>query len=403
MGSSSARRLTAVAAVVALGAAVAGILLLRSAGDEPAGPRTGGGTVHTVAVTRTDLAATTTLPGALGYGVERPVAGGGGRVTWLPKSGAVVSRGRQLFRVDDRPVVLFYGGTPLFRRLDTPGIVGRDVKVVADNLRALGYDIGPQPAVGATVTRPAGGGHSSPPAAGATTVQPDATGSEPGNASPPPQTTPVKVRKGDAVLTTSLIGAIRRWQGKAGLPPSGVLDAGDVVVLPHKVRVGAVTAHLGDEAAAPVVSVTPTTKVVTVQAQPLEAESIRSAGKATVTLPDGATTRGTVTSVGRIAETPQGGAGPNDQPELTATVRIDDPAKVRRLDAAPVQVEFTGEVRRGVLAVPVGALLALSEGGYGLQTDGGDLVAVTTGLFVKGMVEIRGTGIAEGTRVVTTS
>jgi hypothetical protein len=66
-------------------------------------------------------------------------------------------------------------------------------------------------------------------------------------------------------------------------------------------------------------------------------------------------------------------------------------------------VQFVAETHKGVLAVPVGALLALREGGYAVQIQNGNLVAVKLGLFTKGLVEISGDGIVEGTRVVTTS
>jgi hypothetical protein len=82
---------------------------------------------------------------------------------------------------------------------------------------------------------------------------------------------------------------------------------------------------------------------------------------------------------------------------------LDDPNAVRSLDTAPVRVQFSTDTRRGVLAVPVGALLALSEGGYALQTDQNTLIRVTVGLFARGMVEVSGPGLGEGTRVVTTS
>ena len=62
-----------------------------------------------------------------------------------------------------------------------------------------------------------------------------------------------------------------------------------------------------------------------------------------------------------------------------------------------------GETREGVLAVPVGALVALSEGGYAVQVATEGLVAVETGLFAKGLVEVTGDGVAEGIAVVTTS
>jgi hypothetical protein len=56
----------------------------------------------------------------------------------------------------------------------------------------------------------------------------------------------------------------------------------------------------------------------------------------------------------------------------------------------------------GVLAVPINALLALSEGGDAVEvvTAGTrHLVPVQTGLFSDTMVEVSGSGIAEGTLV----
>jgi hypothetical protein len=68
-----------------------------------------------------------------------------------------------------------------------------------------------------------------------------------------------------------------------------------------------------------------------------------------------------------------------------------------------VQVQVTTSVHSGVLAVPVGALVALREGGYAVQTADGRYRAVQTGMFANGMVEISGDGLAEGLKVVTTS
>ncbi|MGW1506724.1 hypothetical protein ACWCQW_51440 [Streptomyces mirabilis] len=93
------------------------------------------------------------MDGTLDYGSPRTISSPStGTVTWLPAIGAIIKRGHQLYRVDNRPAVVFYGATPLYRRLDTVGMVGPDVRVVADNLRAVGYDIGAQPQVGTLVT-----------------------------------------------------------------------------------------------------------------------------------------------------------------------------------------------------------------------------------------------------------
>jgi hypothetical protein len=66
-------------------------------------------------------------------------------------------------------------------------------------------------------------------------------------------------------------------------------------------------------------------------------------------------------------------------------------------------VVVNGDQRADVLAVPVTALLALSEGGFGVEVIKPDgttsIVAVDTGMFADGQVEINGEGIGEGTVV----
>ncbi|MFI6585258.1 hypothetical protein [Embleya sp. NPDC050493] len=127
----------------------------------------------------------------------------------------------------------------------------------------------------------------------------------------------------------------------------------------------------------------------------------------TVVLPDNTEARGTVSAIGRSAERKDAGAGAMGPDvggtKMTVTVTLDDAAAVKNLDAAGVRVRFTTETRKGVLTVPVGALVALREGGYAVQIPAGRLIAVETGLFVKGMVEVTGNGLEPGMRVVTTS
>jgi multidrug efflux system membrane fusion protein len=58
--------------------------------------------------------------------------------------------------------------------------------------------------------------------------------------------------------------------------------------------------------------------------------------------------------------------------------------------------------REDVLTVPVAALLALREGGYGVEVVEGTstrIVAVDTGLFAGGRVEVTGEGLTEGMTV----
>jgi hypothetical protein len=55
-----------------------------------------------------------------------------------------------------------------------------------------------------------------------------------------------------------------------------------------------------------------------------------------------------------------------------------------------------------VLTVPVAALLALAEGGYGIEVVEGTttrIVAVETAMFADGRVEVTGRGLSEGMKV----
>ncbi|MFJ1588026.1 peptidoglycan-binding protein [Streptomyces sp. NPDC088197] len=430
------RALVSLGVAAAVAAAAVGAVVMHHDSRSP-GRGTASTPVQTVAVVRTDLSSSQSLSGTLGFGKPVTVKGAGtGTVTQLPAQGENVSRGRPLLRVDDHPVMLFYGSTPLFRPLDRRGLVGRDVAMVAANLKALGYDIGAQPSVGSTIRQadaPAAGsgsatsgtdgsgpGHGSGSGSGASSAPGAGSGSGPASATagttappgdgppaaPPASPTTVVVRRGDGVLTSSLMAALKRFQRTFGLPATGTLSPGDVVVLPGRVRVSGVQAALGDPAAEPLMSVTLADKTVTVPADPDAVSSIKENDRVVVTLPDSSTTPGHVATVSAtVQEQGSAGGGSGDDsgnaPQQNVSVALDRPADVRNLDSAPVQVEFTGKVEKGVLAVPVGALLALSGGGYAVQLRSGTLVAVRLGMFAKGLVEITGTGITAGTRVVT--
>jgi hypothetical protein len=334
----------------------------REVGD-PAPPAP---SLATAEIVRQDMSTSVSMSGRLGHGTAVPVKGGRpGIVTWLPSPGATIKRGQTIYRVDDEQVPIFYGNTPLFRTLDKPGTVGRDVRVVADNLEALGYTVGRRYGPGERV----------------------------------PQTTPVTlVRKGEDVLTPSLAQAIKRWRDDIGLPTSSALGIGDVAVLRGPVRVESTTAQVGDSAEMPLLTVTATTKVVTVDMEPTAAAGMRKGVAVEVRLPDDRTLPAKVSGVATAVTD-----DPNGPSKLTVTLALATPAAVAKLDAAPVEVTFPGETRNDVLVAPVGALVALAEGGYAVQLAGGGLVTVETGLFAGGLVELRGEGVTEGTRVVTTS
>ncbi|MEU8330919.1 peptidoglycan-binding domain-containing protein [Micromonospora sp. NPDC048839] len=350
--------------VTAVGAGVGVLALRRHADDDVASAPP---SVTTTTVTRADLSDTRSLNGTLGYGPERPVKGAGeGVVTRLPKVGDAVARGKPLYWVNDRPVPVLFGGTPLFRTLDKPGLVGSDVRIVSDNLRALGYQTGSQPSRSADGTR---------------------------------------IGTGQALLTASLVAAIKKWQQALGLEPSGTIGAGQVAVLTGPARVSAVRALPGDPVDGELLAVTEKVKLVTVPVGATEVGTITVGAAVVVALPDSSEIPAKVASISQTVRGggPDGGTGQGSPPTVDVLVAPTRAADVAKLDAAAVQVRFTTAVHKGVLAVPVGALVALREGGHALQLPDGGLVAVETGMFARGLVEISGTGVTEGLDVVTAS
>jgi hypothetical protein len=361
----------------------------------------------TTTVTRNDISTARTLPGTLGYGPARTITGSrGGVITWLPSGGTTISRGHRVYSVDDQPVRLFYGRIPLYRDLRTKGTVGRDVRVVYDNLRALGYAVGAQPSPGTVVNQaveysPA---PAAPPDPSATATQatPNADApAEPADTATRTRMVRRKIRADEAILTATLIKAIAVWQDDLDLPAAGRLAVGSVLVLPAAIRVVALSAQVGDPATGELLSITSTSKVITVQADESQAAAVENGDRVTVALSDGATTPARVTAVSTALQTPDGGNA--SAPKLAITLVLDQPSRLRKVDSADLQVSFAAETHRHVLTVPISALLALQEGGYALQTPAGALIAVRTGIFANGRVEVSGAGVIEGLAVVTTS
>ncbi|MEU7797843.1 efflux RND transporter periplasmic adaptor subunit [Micromonospora arborensis] len=392
--------ITITCGVLALGGVVYAVQA--RAGDSPAA-QPSAAKVATAEVVRTDLSDYWAESGTVGYRKQRTLRGvAPGVLTWLPRPGSTIARGDVLYRSGDRPVILFYGSSPMFRDIDVVGMVGRDVRVLADNLRALGYRIGSQPAPGTRVTVQGG------PAPAATDQGANGDANK-------PDSTPAAAGTGayqtvvtsqDAVFTSSLKDAVKRWQAAKGVrPATGTVTLGDVLVLPGAVRVGAASAQLGDDATGNLMAISDQTKAVSVEIDASRADDLRAGQKVQITLPDSSHTSGTINSVSSNVQagTSDGGDPGPEGPKVQVVVAVDDASAIQNISSASVEVRFTGTTAHDVLAVPVGALLALSSGGYGVQLSDGALTAVKVGLFADGMVQISGTGITAGTRVVTTS
>lgn len=343
-----ARHLLGGAAALAV-AATAGLAvgLPRLSGDDEA---VASGPPATAVVTRQTLADTETKTGTLGYGAEHTVgARASGTVTWLPAENAVVTRGKPLYRVDDEPVVLLYGAMPAYRQLRS-GVDGPDVKQLELNLKALGY--------------------------GGFTVDKEYSG--------------------------STADAVRQWQEDLGLPETGTVEPGRIVFAGGPVRVDALGAAVGDlvQPGSAILTRTGVDRAVMVDLE-IADERLAEAGAAVeVELPDGRRVPGKIGQVQTVIAAGANGADPTTHLEVTVSLAAAE--AVRGMDQAAVDVDFTAETREGVLTVPVAALLALAEGGYGVElVTGGTtgIVAVETGLFAAGRVEVSGAGLTEGATV----
>lgn len=364
-------RLVVAAVVVAVAAAVSAAAIgVGGSGaggsDEPAA--SGDLPPATATVTRTDLTQTEQVQGTLSYGVPQDVTNrASGTLTWLPPEGSTIGLGQPAYKADDEPIVLIHGAVPPYRTLHT-GVEGADVAQLELSLSALGY-----------------------------------TGFDV-----------------DDHYTWSTATAVMQWQADLGVEQTGTVDVDDVVVAPGDVRVaqhglavGSVLSPGGNES---VLTASGTTRVVTIALDVADQHLVQPGLDASVTLPDGTEVTGTVFSVGTVAtasstgDSPDGGGGAgeepgggaSDPPTVDVVVAVDDQEALGALDAAPVEVTLVSDTREGVLAVPVAALVALAEGGYGVQVVHGQQVTyvpVETGLFAAGQVEVSGDGIAEGTVV----
>ena len=307
-----------VLAVLAAGAGVAwseGVF--RSHGSSGTGQ--GAPPPATQPVVREDLSSQVPMTATLGYAGSYTVQGqGGGTLTWLPSAGQVISQGQVLYRVDNgTPVVLLYGPVPAWRMLDE-GLTGADVTQLNHDLVALGY----------------------------------ADSSE------------ISALGWDYFSWETAYG-VQRLESAAGVSsPSGSLPPGSAVFEPNAIRVSNVLGSLGGPAAGQVLAATSDQHVVLIPVSTSEESGVAVGDPVTVTLPDGASTPGKISSVGTVA------SGTSTNATIQVTVTLTHPSAAGTLDQAPVTVYVTVATASNVLVVPVAALLAQSSGGYAVEVIG---------------------------------
>jgi peptidoglycan hydrolase-like protein with peptidoglycan-binding domain len=334
-----------------LTAAAAGAGVWLWAGDTSTDPApAAAGPVATAVVERGTIAATETWDGTLDHGTPFTVTSGTeGTITRLADQGETVKRGDELYRVNEEPVTLLYGVVPMYRDLG-PGASGADVKQLERNLAELGF-----------------GGF-----------------------------------EVDNQYSSSTAAAVRAWQSDIGAEPTGTVARGEVVFVPEGRQIDTLRADVGDVVAPgiDILDITGTDQVVSVEADVDDRDRFGIDGEVTVVLPGGKEIAGTVSATTLIDVASE--EEPDADPILQAEIALNENAP-EELVGGPVDVVVAVDERSDVLLVPVNALLALSEGGYGLEivADVGStsIVPVETGLFGGGRVEIKSGDVSEGTVV----
>ncbi|MPZ73669.1 MAG: HlyD family efflux transporter periplasmic adaptor subunit [Nitriliruptorales bacterium] len=344
--------------VIAVGSVAWSWFLVRDSEGQPAGEPTG--PVATAEVARATLTATESWGGRLGHGSPfRVQAKGEGTITGLADHDSQIERGSELYRLDEQPVLALIGSIPMYRDL-TSGNRGADVRQLEANLATLGYD-------GFDV---------------------------------------------DETFTWYTALAVKRWQADLGAEKTGVVAQADVVFMPEGGRVDGIKVDVGDivTPGAEVLDITSSDQIVSLDVAVRDRVLVDVDTEVTIRLPGGAEVAGTVTSTAVVEDTSDGGdgggggddaAGAADtvaKVEVTLEDEVDD-----ALLGSPVDVVVDVEEREHVLVVPVNALLALSEGGFGVEVVKADgtttTVSVETGMFADGRVEIEGEDVDEGTIV----
>jgi hypothetical protein len=353
------RWVKATAAGVVVGLAGVGAVWLAGGFGTSGSPGTGNagsghGTSTAVASQRT-LASQTSVNATLGYAGSYTVTGkGGGTLTWLPAQGRVIREGQVLYRTGNGvPVVLLYGTVPAWRALQE-GMTGADVVQLNHDLVRLGY---------------ADSGYIAGP--------------------------------GWDYFSWETRYGLEKLQTALGITsPAGTLALGSAVFEPSALRVSTVSAQLGGAASGGIFTATSDRPLVKISLGASQQSEVKAGDAVTVTMPDGQSAPGVISSVGKVA------TGSGNSATIPVDVRLDHPGAAGGLDQAPVTVTITVGSVKNALVVPVTALLARSAGGYAVEVVGANgthhLVPVTPGVFdnAAGLVQVTGSELAAGQRVV---
>lgn len=208
--------------------------------------------------------------------------------------------------------------------------------------------------------------------------------------------------------------ATAAWLGSLGIaadPATVVVPRGAFTVVPAGLVVGSSLVPdgttLGGDSV--VLSLTAPARQVTTTA-PIGDATFALGATIDVEYPDGTVEPGTVIDVGNVATNTSN--EPGATPSVPITIGVDSiPSSVDAFVEIPVTLRVVTAQVPSALVVPVSALVALKEGGYGVEvisgtnpdgTDQTHLVGVKPGLFTDGFVQVDG-DLTAGTDVVVPS
>jgi hypothetical protein len=291
----------------------------------------------------------------VGYGDASPLsAQGTGTVTALPAVEDIVAPGEAIYRLDDRPVLLLRGRIPAWRDLTPWMDDGRDIAQAKRALTALGFadkaDIGTS-----------------------------------------------------TVWNWPLSEAIADLRESAGYSRDYWLPRAMFAFAPAAVRVDSVTATLGEFLApgTPVLTWTATAAHLTCGIETSQRAYATAEDEVPMTFADGTEASGVIVGVRT-----EPGIEPDQPDTLAVDIDVAAGALTSQDTGALARVTLTHTVAADVLAVPVTALVAFVDGGYGVaKTDDAGIPVYTpvqTGRFAGTLVEITGGDLAPGDHVVVT-
>jgi len=377
---------------------------------------------------------------ALASGTSSVTAGVDGTITAMPEVGAVIDQGDVIFEIDGEPVIALYGDTPAYRTmLDlSENMNGVDVAQLETALSTLGYtgftvddefsdatenavedwqeDVGanedgivnlgeiffiPGPSIITGVTQ-VGTQVGASEAAVVVATEPLTPGVDVAQL----EAALVVLGYGDGLtvddtFTGETRDAVLVWQADIGADTDGIVNLGEVYFSAEALRISDQLSSIGTSVGngSPVLAITTADIVVKVNLSADDQGLVAAGDSVIVVLPGNVEVAATIDSVATIATFNQQGNA-----IFEVVISLDDSSAVAGLDEAPVDVDVVSDSVSGVVAVPVSALVALSEGGYGVevqQTDGTTvLVAVEPGFYADGLVEVTETQVTPGMLVV---